>query len=242
MSSQSQWWKKGEAQSIAKRTRQVEATSGVKAGDSFLIVTEGTVTEPIYFKLLRQDLQLGPVTIRIEPGDHSDPRHVIRTADRIVKEHANRRRRGKLGQTEPQNYDHVWAVIDTDVAVRTNIWNDVVHLAEGRKVRLAHSSPCFEFWLLLHVEYTTRADLITGKDAKGAVKAKIGYDYSTNVAVANEAMKSIISQWPQAVTNAERVREHHLGASTPIPANPSSEICALVRALDGSSPRHLRKL
>jgi hypothetical protein len=207
-----------------------------------LIVTEGTVTEPTYFELLRDDLQLGPVAIRIEPGDHSDPRHVIKTAGRIVTELSERKKKGKLSNAETESYDHVWAVIDTDVAVRNGIWNDVAALAEGRRVKLAHSTPCFEFWLLLHLEYTTRANLVTGDDAKSALKSAMGCDYSTNRDLASAAMIELIEKWPEAVVNGERVRQHHVEGGTTPPGNPSTEVCALVRALNYSAPKHLQKL
>lgn len=242
MSEDSPWWEKAEAQSLAKRSKAAQQEAGVNPGDSFLIVTEGTVTEPTYFELLRNDLQLGPVAIRIEPGDHSDPRHVIKTAGRMVSELAKLKKKGRLSNAEIESYDHVWAVIDTDVAVRNGIWNDVTALAGGRRVKLAHSTPCFEFWLLLHLEYTTRADLIKGDDAKSALKSALGSDYSTNKNIAGAAMTELIDRWPEAVVNGERVRQHHEEGGTPPPGNPSTEVCALVRALNYSAPRHLQKL
>ena len=242
MSENLPWWKKAEAQSLAKRGKAAQKEAGINPGDSFLIVTEGTVTEPTYFELLRNDLQLGPVAIRIEPGDHSDPRHVIKTAVRLVSELAERRKKGTLGNAETESYDHVWAVIDTDVAVRNKIWNEVTDLGKGRRVKLAHSTPCFEFWLLLHLEYTTRADLITGDDAKRALKSALDCDYSTNEDVAAAAMGELIKRWPEAVVNGERVRKHHEEGGTPPPGNPSTEVCALVRALNYSAPKFLQKL
>ena len=131
-----------------------------KPGDAFLIVTEGTVTEPVYFDLLLRDLHLSVVRIKVQPGDASDPRHVILTAEREAKEQLRKARKGVLGINEPAKFDHVWAVVDTDVAVRNHIWNDVKQLAAARKVKLAHSTPCFEFWLLLHFAgFTTRSRL-----------------------------------------------------------------------------------
>lgn len=243
MSSESAWWQAAKAQSLERRKSTAVAASGVKAGDAFLIVTEGTVTEPVYFELLRADLQLPAVRIRVEPGKASDPRHVIATAAEEVKVHARRAKKGQLGHTEPLRFDQVWAVIDTDVAVRNGIWNEVESLAQARKVKLAHSTPCFEFWLLLHIQgMTTRSDLVTGDAAKSAVKHALGKEYSTNEATAREVMPLFIGKWPEAVMHAERVRVYHDDAGTKLPANPSTEVCALVRALNDSAPEHLRKL
>ncbi|MCX6880488.1 MAG: RloB family protein [Verrucomicrobia bacterium] len=237
------WWQVAKAQSLERRAREAAAASGVNAGDAFLIVTEGTVTEPIYFELLRQDLQLVAVRIRVEPGRASHPRHVIETAAAEVKEHARRSKKGLLANTEPAKFDHVWAVIDADVAVRDGIWNEVEALAKVRKVKLAHSTPCFEYWLLLHIQgFTTRGDLIDGDTAKHAVKHALGMEYSTNEETVRAIIPSFLDKWPEAVVHGERVRKHHEAAATPIPANPSTEVCTLVRVLNDSAPTHLRRL
>jgi len=237
------WWHEPKAASLERKRRVVAAAALAKPGDSFLIVTEGTVTEPVYFDLLLRDLQLSVVRIKVQPGDHSDPRHVIRTAEREAKEQLRKARKGVLGISEPAKFDHVWAVVDTDVAVRMGFWNDVQQLAAARKVTLAHSTPCFEFWLLLHIAgFTTRADLVDGDTAKSAVKHALGRDYSTNEEVAKEVIATFLSKWPEAVAHGEQVRRHHEAAATPQPANPSTEVDRLVRAMNDSAPEHLRKV
>ena len=218
--------------SLERKRRPVAAS----AGDAFLIVTEGKVTEPVYFNLLLRDLHLSTVRIKVQPGDASDPRRVILTAERLAKEQKINAKNSLLGINEPAKFDHVWAVVDTDVAVRNHIWNDVEQLAAARKVKLAHSTPCFEFWLLLHFGFTTRTDLVDGTAAKAAVKHALGRDYSTNEATAKQAIATFLSKWPEAVGHAERVRRHHEEAQTPKPANPSTEVDRLVRALNDSKP------
>lgn len=236
------WWTEAKAQSLQRKKLVRAASAAANPGDAFLIVTEGEVTEPVYFDLLVADLQLSAVRVRVQPGDASDPRHVIRTAEREAKAQVRKHRSGQLANDEPAKFDQVWAVIDTDVAVRSGIWNDVKQLADARKVKLAHSTPCFEFWLLLHLVYTTRADLVDGDSAKRAFKEELGQDYSTNKAIAKEAISSIIPHWPNALEHAERVRTHHEAAQTPEPANPSTEVDKLVRAMNDSAPEHQRKL
>lgn len=237
------WWRERKAASLERKRRVLATSALAKPGDAFLIVTEGTVTEPIYFDLLLRDLQLAVVRIKVQPGDASDPRHVIRTADREAKQQLRKARKGVLGIGEPPKFDHVWAVVDTDVAVRMGFWNDVQQLATARKVTLAHSTPCFEFWLLLHIAgYTTRADLVDGESAKSAVRQALGRDYSTNAEVAKEVIPTFLAKWPEAVGHAEQVRRHHHGAATPQPANPSTQVDRLVRAMNDSALDHLRKL
>ena len=237
------WWLEAKAASLKRKRLAVAAAALARPGDAFLIVTEGTVTEPVYFELLLRELQLSVVRIKVLPGDASDPRHVIRTAEREAKEQVRKAKKGVLGINEPAKFDHVWAIVDTDVAVRNHIWNDVHQLATAKKVTLAHSTPCFEFWLLLHlVGFTTRADLVDGDTAKSAVKHALGRDYSTNEETAKETIATFLSKWPEAVGCAEQVRRHHRDAATPQPANPSTEVDRLVRAINDSVPEHLRKL
>jgi len=61
------------------------------------------------------------------------------------------------------------------VAVRQGFWHEVVQLAKACKVHLAESSPCFETWLLFHLDGpTTRSDLHNGDAAKTAVEKALG--------------------------------------------------------------------
>jgi len=235
------WWKTAKATSIERKHREVLAGAAVKPGDTFLIVTEGTVTEPLYFECILRDLQLRAVYVKVIPGNASDPRYVINTAAKEVKDLQSRRKKGLLAVTDPEKYDHVWAVIDTDVAVRRGFWNEVKQLAVARNVKLAHSTPCFEFWLLLHLQDTTRGDLYDGDAAKHAVRQELGRDYSTCEKVAREAMPLFMPYWPKAVRNAQRVRFHHYDAATQDPANPSTEVDLLIKDLNDSAPTHARQ-
>lgn len=67
-------------------------------------------------------------------------------------------------------------------------------------------------------------------------------DYSTNAEAAHKAIATFIDQWPKAVVSAESVRKYHYDAGTLTPANPSTEVDRLARALNDSVPGHLRLL
>lgn len=236
------WWKAPKAASIQRKQRAASSRNKAKLGDTFLIVTEGVVTEPTYFELLLSDLQLYAVQVLVMPGRTANPRHVIETAAGAVQSHAQRRRKGQLAVNEPQRYDHVWAVIDTDAAVRERRWQEIKRFAAAKSVKLAHSTPCFEYWLLLHLQETTRGDLINGKAAKQAVKKALGDDYSTNKHVARKVMPLFVKKLTAAVQHAKRVRQDHITAGTPEPPNPSTEVDQLVCALNDSAPDHSRKV
>lgn len=232
------WWVAKESSLARKKVAAAGRAACAKPGDSFLIVTEGEVTECVYFEQLRAALQLSAV--KILPGRTSDPRDVIETAAAKVREQTRRVRRDWTGENEVK-YDHVWAVIDTDAAERARIWPEVLALAEQRKVRLGASTPCFEVWLLLHFGYTTRP-LRDGAAAKRAFEEALGRDYSTNVNTARAVMAGLIGKWPEAVAHAQAVRRHHTGVSSPSPANPSTGVDELVCALNDAALPHHRKL
>ncbi len=243
--SSSPWWQGARARNVAHKPALVAPSALAKPGDAFLIITEGKVTEPAYFDQLRTNLHLGIVDIRIQPGEAPDPRLVVKTAAREAKEHHRLFKKGKLPNTAPARFDHVWAVVDTDVAVREGFWNEVVQLAQAHKVTLAPSTPCIEFWLLLHLCYNTRTDLWDGDRAKRAlaaeVKMKLNLDYSTEAKKAKAAIAKLLNHWPEAVRNAGRVRQYHASAGTTEPANPSTEVDRLVRAMNDAALPHNRR-
>lgn len=235
------WWKAREV-SLKRQAAESVREASARPGDAFLIVTEGTVTEPVYFGRLRDSLKLSTVTVKVIPGRASDPRHVVQTAADEVKELARRVRRKRTAVNEVEKFDHVWAVIDTDVAVRNGIWNDVEQKARDLDIRLAHSTPCFEFWLLLHLRMTTRADLVDGETAKRAFRHEFGRAYSTSRVVADGAFAEVLPHWPKAVLHAQQIRQHHERANTPSPPNPSTVVDWLACALNDSALAHNRKL
>lgn len=237
------WWQQPGERDFARDTEPGPATASPATGDTFLVVTEGTVTEPVYFELLLGRREFSRVRVRVEPGRRSDPLHVVRAARKLADEHEERAKRRELGNNDPQGFDQVWAVIDTDAAVQRELWPDVEQLAQSLRVQLASSTPCFEFWLLLHIDgYTTRTDLLNGDLAKRAVKKALKRDYSTNKETARKVLPEFIAKWVEAVGHAQRVRRHHLDAQTPRPPNPSTDMDRLLQAVNDSLPKQLRKL
>lgn len=236
------WWEVAREKSEKRRFARAQESAPAQPGDSFLIVTEGTVTEPVYFESLRQSMELPQVKVKVMPGDASDPRHVIRSAAQEVKNLARLAKRKCTSLTELESYDHIWAVIDTDVAEREGFWNEVIQLAEASSVQLARSTPCFEYWLYLHLKYSTKATFVDGDASKAIVKDELGEDYSTNGDVAEDVIpRRFIPEWRTAVNNARRCREHHEAGGTPPPANPSTDVDMLVKAMEWSMPPYTRK-
>lgn len=102
-----------------------------------VIVTEGTRTEPEYFKIFVRIH--GARTVEVVPiGLGGDPKKVVQRA--IVE--LKKLRKDPLG-----GKDSVWAVYDRDERSRLAEAKDMA-LANG--VGLAVSNPCFELWGVFH--------------------------------------------------------------------------------------------
>ncbi len=119
--------------------------------DHVLIVCEGEKTEPFYLKALVQDLRLNSANVEIcgkECGSH--PNSVFQFAkDRL-------RRADTMGDA----YDRIFCVFDKDAHQGVNQVISEIH--RHKLIESVVSMPCFEFWLLLHFDYTERPFSATG--------------------------------------------------------------------------------
>ena len=128
-----------------------------EARKRYLIVCEGSKTEPNYFRELRHDLRLKTATIEIcgeECG--SDPVSVYEYAVAVVEEE------------QGAKYDEVFCVIDKDD--HKNLDEALDKIAKhGNGFTAILSYPCFEYWLLLHFVLHRNAFVKTGTKSIGAV-------------------------------------------------------------------------
>lgn len=100
------------------------------------VLTEGEVTEPAYLRVMASE------TVRLDIGRTGGfvPMSLVRRARKEAK--ANRRARG-------EGFDEIWCVFDRDE--HPNL-EQAMREARDSGVCTALSNPCFEVWLLLHVE------------------------------------------------------------------------------------------
>lgn len=100
---------------------------------SFLILCEGK-TEQLYFTGMRS--RHGPqLAVDVPERDHRG----------IVQEAIGRR---------TAEYDEVWCVLDTELDAA--LAGDLIAEAEKGGIELALSTPCFEVWLILHLDGCAR--------------------------------------------------------------------------------------
>lgn len=103
-----------------------------KPRTSFLIVCEGSRTEPNYFKGFRL------------PAKVADIRGIGANTVSLVNKAIILRGQG--------NYDSVWCVFDRDSFPLQN-FNAALQLAAQNDIKVAYSNQAFEIWYLLHFHY-----------------------------------------------------------------------------------------
>ena len=210
-------------------------------GDSFLIVTDVEVTERLYFESLRQALQITPLTVRVIHPSCTDAEGLVGAAIQVRNSVRERSVRGNAGSREVSNYDHVWVLFDTDVAGQNGQLQPALDLARRENIHVGHSTPSVEVWLLLHFRDRPGA-FLNSSAVEHAVGDAWGQDYDKRAETFPRLWSAIRSRIPAAITRAKQVREYHDSARTTFPANPSTQLDLLVRALDSSVQPAMRIL
>jgi len=230
-----------ERQHYPRRTPQEPPPGQPSLGDSFLIVTEGEVTEKLYFESVRAVLQLNPVTVKVVHPGCTDAEGLVRAAMEYYQwdNHGNRVAKEAVGNREVRIYDHVWVLFDTDVPARQGqIW-PALELAKKEKIHVGHSTPCVELWLLLHLR-DRPGPLLDSAAAERLLGESWGQKYEKTKELFPKLWEALRGNIPTAVLRGNQVREYHKNAATQFPPNPSSELDLLVRALDASVQPQLR--
>lgn len=200
------------------------------SGKAFLIVTEGEKTEPNYMDALRKRLQLNATDVKIVHPPGTDP--VTLTKHAIALRDARKKSAEKSYTVLP--YDEVWVIFDLEKEhdQRRELAKRAMRLEEAAGIQFAISDPCFEYWLLLHHDYTTRPFPECDAVIKLLNKHMPGY---------SKGMKpesSIFDKLPAAVRHAMRCRKHHETSGGN--GNPSTKVDFLVANLNAATRPHLR--
>ena len=170
-----------------------------------MIVCEGTKTEPLYLRDLIRDLGIRHHTVKIEPNDGASPDRIFAHAVKLYDEDA-------LGG---DSFDRVFCVFDRDTHTT---FDAAVQSIDGLKAgkhpkpfKAITSSPCFEYWLLLHFGFTDQAFHAAGKKSVAdqvvsLLKTKPGLaKYSKGN---NDIYSLVKDNTSKAITHAKRGRKN----------------------------------
>lgn len=124
----------------------------------YLIVCEGTKTEPNYLSDLITDLRIH-AQVSVVPNDGTSPKCIVAHALKLYGEDA------LCGDP----YDTVYCVFDRDKheTFAAAVQRTKELSAQGKPLTAITSTPCFEVWLLLHFDYTSQPFHAAGKQSVG---------------------------------------------------------------------------
>lgn len=206
-----------------KSLNQFLQKPGVRERKYILIVCEGKKTEPCYFRLMRKELRLRSAVIDIE-GEKcgSAPISVVEHALDLKRKAVQEAKRN----SSLSKYDEIWCVIDVEAPIPHHSLNDAWNLAEGNKIRLILSNPCFEYWLLLHFKKTD-APVQQSSDLENKLK-----DYIPNYRPGDrDTFSKVYDRRGQAIENAKQL-EHEKGWGEDLrKQNPSTHVHKIVEKL-----------
>lgn len=201
------------------------------SGKAFLIVTEGRKTEPNYLKALRDRLQLNAAEVEVVHPDGTDPLTLTKKAIELRDA-----RKAAVKKGFSIAYDEVWVIFDLEEPhhQRRKLADQAMRMREAAGIQFAVSDPCFEFWLLLHGEYTTSPFAECNSIVRRLKKHWPDY------LKGQPPPRPFLEKLPIAVQNAQRCRDHHQACGGS--GNPSTKIDILVRNLNSATRGYLQFL
>lgn len=184
----------------------------------FVLVCEGTETEPLYFGNYRTELRNNNLEVVILPsGFTTDPKNLVKFCQK------------QIGHSlDLKNGDVIWCVFDWDSnrpeAISTAF-------REAKNVKVCLSNPSYELWYLLHFEYVSSK--LTNDELKEKLKSCI-----TDYHKSKDYFKSLKGKRESAISNAKRLNALHEQNGIDlksIDSNPSTQVFKIVEELLSSS-------
>lgn len=182
----------------------------------YLLVSEGTVTEPSYFDGMVQHERIHGVSVRTY-GAGADPFGVVDYAIRLMAENRKQVRAGRAAK-----FDEVWVLFDVD-EIKAGRIAAAKAKAKANGIKVAVSNPCFEVWLLLH-HSDHNASITTTQVQRKLLKIDPRYDKRVDYRQFAEYREA-------ATTRAEALDRSHDREKTD--GNPSTGVWQLVLRLFG---------
>ena len=110
-----------------------------------VIASQGKDTERIYFKALAKEYSNPRVHVHVlersvDEQNNSSPEHVLKQLNDYKS------------QYELETDDELWLVVDKDRWTEAMLSRVATECSQEVAMHMALSNPCFELWLLLHIE------------------------------------------------------------------------------------------
>ncbi|MBQ9215193.1 MAG: RloB domain-containing protein [Prevotella sp.] len=128
-----------------RQRKDFTRSEGKKSARLVIIATEGTDTEPIYFEAVKANLCSSNVHVevleRTEGG--SNPENVYHQLQSFKDEY------------NIEDDDELWVVVDRDKWTEKMLSEVALYCHQDSNLKFCVSNPCFELWLLLHLDDIT---------------------------------------------------------------------------------------
>ena len=199
-------------------------------GRYYLIVCEGTKTEPNYFESIRSHLSGGEGDKVVIVGSQSNTLGLV---ERAKAEIAAR------NESDAPPFYHVWLVFDKD-SFPDDDFDNTITLAEQEDAkfgmkgdilyphwRVAWSNEAFELWYLFHFQDNIGGG-ISRERFKEMLSKHLGFSYQKN---ASDMFDILLPNLPVAVARAERAFKRWADDEPFHVRNPATAVYKLVREL-----------
>ena len=115
---------------------------GKKSARLVVIASEGSDTEPIYFEAVKAELCYSNVHVEVlkRSAGSSSPENVYQQLQQFKEEY------------NIEDDDELWVVVDRDKWKDKMLSEVALYCHQDPNLNFCVSNPCFELWLLLHLE------------------------------------------------------------------------------------------
>jgi len=192
------------------------------AYEKVLIICEGEKTEPNYFNELVDFYKLNTANVEIDGSCGSSPNKVFERAKELYD----------IEEKRGDSYDKVYCVFDRDTHTS---YDDTVASIRKEQLKIKDtffhitSVPCFEFWLILHFNFSTKPYIAAGNLSSGDQVVRDLKRFIPEYTKGIEGIFSLLhNQIELAKVNADRVNDQANANHTD---NPSTFVNELVHYL-----------
>ena len=191
--------------------------------DRVLVVCEGSKTEPNYLRELLDFLKLSNANVEVDGRSGSSPVSVVRHAKRRYLKEKNK----------GDAYDRVFCVFDKDShASYAKAISESVIVRPDSAFQAVPSIPCFEYWLLLHFEFSTRPYSASGGTSACAHVIGDLRRYIPDYAKGDEGVfKKLMNETDRAIENSKRALGQAATSGTDNPTTKMHEVVEYLQHL-----------
>jgi len=186
----------------------------------YLIVCEGTQTEPNYFNSIKKLIE-SSFPNRMNIMVLGTGYNTLSLVDKTIQ----------TMQSSPVKYDRVWCVFDKD-SFTDNVFNSAVKKAKSKGISVAWSNEAVELWFLLHFNFyntpISRAQYVTKLDT--IFMRNIGSGYSKNDSDIYNKLNTSGGSLKTAISNAKKLDSYPSNVS-PAKQNPNTHVYKLMLEL-----------